>query len=313
MTIKPIVLKELNDARGNRWVIGYALVLALLGVIIATMGSTSASGLSLQMFGRTTATLVNLCLFIAPLVAVTLGAGSIAGERDMGTLEHLLAQPIERHELLIGKYVGLWLAIVFATLAGFAPAGILIGLFGGGINTIYFLLFPMLAIAVAGAMLAIGLLISVLSRSRAEAQTIAILVWFAFVLAYDLLLLGSLSIVRLPASSLGFLLLANPIDAGRTLTVLALDPELYVLGPAGAYLVQTFGTTITAILLILGLAIWTAIPILLSIIRFRIHGPHLKGTAPILFHERTTINDETTTPHIVQPLSPSRAPIVRGR
>jgi ABC-type transport system involved in multi-copper enzyme maturation permease subunit len=268
--IRPIALKELNDARRNRWLIGYALVLALLGIVVSIVGTSSTSGLSLQMFGRTTATFVNLCLFVAPLVAVTLGAGTIAGERDMGTLEHLLAQPIERSDLLAGKYIGLWIALTIATVVGFAPAGIIIGSLAGASSVLHFLLFPMLAILVASAMLAVGMYISVRSSGRAEAQTTAILVWFVFVLAYDLLLLGSLSVIQLPASTLGILLLLNPIDAARVLTTLALDPELYVLGPAGAYLVETLGTAGTVVFLLGALAAWTIVPILFSIQRFRI-------------------------------------------
>jgi Cu-processing system permease protein len=260
-SIKPLVIKELADARKSRWLLGYALTLGALGVVIASIGSSSSAGLSLQMFGRTTATLINLCLFIAPLVAVTLGAGTVSGEKDLGTLEHLLALPIERSELLVGKYVGLWLALVVATLAGFAPAGALIGSFGGALNAVHFLLFPLLAILVISAMLAVGVLISVRSGGRAQAQTFAILIWFAFVIAFDLVLLGSLSIVRLPAGTLGWLLLLNPIDAGRILTIIALDPELYVLGPAGAYLVQTFGVPSTVALLLSSLGLWTVLPL----------------------------------------------------
>jgi Cu-processing system permease protein len=266
--LKPIVLKELHDARRNRWLIGYTVLLAVLGVIIASVGSSSTAGLSLQMFGRTTATLINMCLFVAPLVAVTLGAGSIAGERDMGTLEHLLAQPIERSELLIGKYIGLWSALTFATLAGFAPAGVLIGSLAGISNATHFLLFPLLAILVISAMLAVGMFVSVRSRGRAEAQTTAILLWFAFVIAYDLLFIGGLSIVRLPANALAVLLFLNPIDAGRVIVTLALDPELYVLGPAGAYLLDTLGNLGTSALLTASLFIWSGLPLYLANKRF---------------------------------------------
>lgn len=266
--MKPIVLKELHDARRNRWLIGYAILLAVLGVIIASVGSSSAAGLSLQIFGRTTATLINMCLFVAPLVAVTLGAGSIAGERDMGTLEHLLAQPIDRSDLIFGKYIGLWSALVFATLAGFAPAGVLIGSMAGIAYAAHFLLFPMLAVLVISAMLAVGLFISVRSRGRAEAQTTAILLWFAFVIAYDLIFIGSLSIVRLPANILAVLLFLNPIDAGRVIVTLALDPELYVLGPAGAYLSDTLGSITTGCLLTTSLLIWSAMPLYLANKRF---------------------------------------------
>ena len=46
----------------------------------AANGIDSTSGLALQAFGRTTATLMNLCLLLAPLVAVVMGAAVIAGE-----------------------------------------------------------------------------------------------------------------------------------------------------------------------------------------------------------------------------------------
>ena len=80
---------------------------ALLGLAAASAGIESASGLALQAFGRTTATLMNLCLLLAPLVAVLMGAASIAGERERGTLEHLLAQPLTRTRLLLAKHGGL--------------------------------------------------------------------------------------------------------------------------------------------------------------------------------------------------------------
>ena len=50
---------------------------------------------------------MNLCLLLSPLVAVLMGAASIAGEQERGTLEHLLAQPLSRAELLCGKHAGL--------------------------------------------------------------------------------------------------------------------------------------------------------------------------------------------------------------
>src|SRR5688572_29725439 len=127
-TIRTILRKELHDARGNRWLYLYAAVVGLLGIVIAETGIHGGGALSLQVFGRTTATLVNLCLFLAPLVAMTLGTASISAERDQGTLEQLLAQPITRSELLLGKYLGLWVALFLATIVGFAPAGIIIGL-----------------------------------------------------------------------------------------------------------------------------------------------------------------------------------------
>ena len=106
--VAPLVRKELSDALANRWLIGYAVAARRPrpGGHRAP-AIDSASGLALQAFGRTTATLMNLCLLLAPLVAVLMGAASIAGERERGTLEHLLAQPLSRTRLLLGKHAGL--------------------------------------------------------------------------------------------------------------------------------------------------------------------------------------------------------------
>lgn len=269
--MKPIVLKELADARRNRWLLGYTVLLAALGLAVAYTGLGSAAGLSLTMFGRTTATLINLTLFLAPLVGVSLGAATISGERDQGTLDHLLSQPIERGELLLGKYIGLWTSLLLATLIGFAPAGVVVAAFAGVTSLYSFLIFPLLAQLVISAMLALGLLISVRSDGRSQSQTFAILVWFVFVLAYDLLLLSSFSITKFSADILALLLLLNPIDAGRVLSILLLEPDLYMLGPAGAFLIETIGTWGTGLLLLSSLAIWTSIPLALAKRKFKLH------------------------------------------
>ena len=73
-SIGTLVRKELTDAIGSRWLISYAVVLGALGLAATATGLDSTSGLALQAFGRTTATLMNLCLLLAPLVAVLMGA-----------------------------------------------------------------------------------------------------------------------------------------------------------------------------------------------------------------------------------------------
>ena len=267
-SIGTLVRKELTDAIGSRWLISYAAVLGALGLAATATGLDSTSGLALQAFGRTTATLMNLCLLLAPLVAVLMGAGSIAGERERGTLEHLLAQPLTRTGLLLGKHVGLLLALVVATVAGFVPAGALIASAAGFGMIGHYLLFPAIASLAGAAMAGVGLLISVSSRSAVQAQGTAVFAWFAFVLLYDLLLIGSLAASGMPAEWLAGALVANPVDAARVLGVLALEPDLYLLGPAGAYIAARFSHAGAAALLLAALAFWTTVPVVCANMRF---------------------------------------------
>ena len=269
--IAPLVRKEIQDAFRSRWLIGYASLLAALGLVAAITAQNSTVGLSLQAFGRTTATLMNLCLLLAPLVAVVMGAAAIAGERERGTLEHLLALPLSRTRLLVGKHAALLASLVAATFAGFLPAGLAIVAFGAGPDVLgRYLLFPALASLVACALAAVGMCISVTSRSAVQAQGTALFTWFAFVLLYDLLLLGSLAVTGLPVEAVGAALVANPIDAGRVLGILALEPDLYLLGPAGAYLTARLSAAGTAVVLSTALIGWCLAPLAVAICAFRL-------------------------------------------
>jgi Cu-processing system permease protein len=279
-----IIRKEVRDALRNRWLIGYTVLLAVLGFVAALMGARSAAGLGLQMFGRTTATLTNLCLLLAPLIALSMGSATIAGERDRGTLEHLLAQPLERSELLLGKYLGLLAALCMATLVGFFPAGLMVVVAAGGVALAHYMLFPLLAILLIAAMLALGVLISVRSHGGVQAQGRAILLWFLFVLLYDLLLMGTLVTAGLSGGALAILLLVNPVDAARVLVVLALEPDLYLLGPAGALLVGHLTRLGTAAVLVTSMFVWTVAPLLLALVSFRI-GPQAARNRRLLVDE----------------------------
>jgi ABC-type multidrug transport system ATPase subunit len=266
--VAPIIRKELRDALHNRWLMGFAGLLGVLGLAATASAYDSVSGLSLQAFGRTTATLMNLCLLLAPLVAVLMGAAAIAGEQDRGTLEHLLAQPLSRTRLLLAKHTALAIALTGATVAGFLPAGVLIAVASGFGMFGYYLLFPMLAVLAATALAGIGLLISVSSRSAVQAQGTAVIVWFTFALLYDLVLVGVLAMGGMPAEWLATTLVANPLDATRVLGVLALEPDLYLLGPAGALLTTRLTPIGAAALLVTAIACWAIAPVLLAAVKF---------------------------------------------
>ena len=266
----PIAGKEVRDGLTNRWLIAYSILLGGLGFAATATGLDSASGLAIQAFGRTTATLMNLCLLLSPLVAVVMGAALIAGEQERGTLEHLLAQPLTRAELLLGKYLGLLAALTAATVAGFVPAGLAITLAAGPTVLGHYLLFPTIAALAGAAMAAVGVLISVGSRSAVHAQGTAIFTWFAFVLLYDLVLMGSLAVSGMPAQWLAVALVGNPVDAARVLGVLALEPDLYLLGPAGAFLTTTLSPAGTASLLLGTLIVWGLVPVCAAAMKFSI-------------------------------------------
>ncbi|HET8679343.1 MAG TPA: ABC transporter permease subunit, partial [bacterium] len=101
-----LIRYELIEAVRNRWLLAYGGLFAVLALGLSLIGLSTIGAVGLEGYGRTTASLINLCLSMVPLVALLLGSGGISGDRESGMLELLLAQPVGRGELLLGRFVG---------------------------------------------------------------------------------------------------------------------------------------------------------------------------------------------------------------
>lgn len=262
--IMAVTRKEVRDALANWWLLLYAGLLTLLALGLSYVGQRNLGSLGFENFSRTTASLLNLCLLLVPLIALSLGAGAIAGERERGTLTYLLAQPLERWELLLGKFAGLFLAVALATTVGFGLAGIAIATFASAMDVGTYILFLALVLALVAVMTGLGLLASVVSATRVQAFGLAMLVWFVAVLLFDLVLIGAVSATSLGGGGLLFLLLANPVEIVRVLAIIHLEPDLEVLGPFGSYLLETSGVWGATRILAAALLAWTVAPLYLA-------------------------------------------------
>ncbi len=255
-----LVQKELHDARRNRWFWLYTVVFTALAFAMAWMGLAGVGMYSVAGFGRTAATLVNLVLLIVPLMGLTLGAMSLAGERERSTLLYLLAQPVTPLEVLLGKFLGLMLALVGALAVGFGLSGLVVAWRGGTAQLGGYLGLMVLAWGLAAASLALGVLVSAVARRASTAVGVALFLWLLLVFLGDLGVMGTAIVLRLRASQLLLLALLNPLQVFKVAAILAVRGSLEVLGPAGLYAVRTYGSQLMPLLVVL-LAAWTAVPL----------------------------------------------------
>src|SRR5262249_31707271 len=154
----------------------------------------------------------NLVLLIVPLMGLTLGAASLSGERERGTLETLLAQPIRRGEVLLGKYIGLAVALLGALAAGFGTTGAVLAWQGAASNASQFVAMFALSVLLAWSMLSVGFLISAVARRTTLALGAAIFVWLALVFLGDLGLMGGALTLHMSAGELLAWALLNPLQ-----------------------------------------------------------------------------------------------------
>jgi len=257
-----LLKKEVDDSLRNRWFIlfagmftGLALLLSWLSLNSGGAGFTGFAG-----FGRTAASLINLVLLIVPLMALTVGAGSMAGEWEQGTLSFLLAQPVTRLEVLTGKYLGLAAAMSGALAFGFGLSGVVLALQGGQTAIGAYVWLTGLAVLLSLAMIGLGMLISVLARSGSLATGSALFLWFILVFGADLGLMGTTLAFKLPIQTLFKLALINPLQVFKMASLVSINATLDVLGPAGHYALQTYQANL--IWLFLGaLATWIILPL----------------------------------------------------
>jgi Cu-processing system permease protein len=266
-----ISLKELQDARRNRWYLIYVLVFTGLSLALAWMGMTGLGDYGLAGFGRTAASIINIVLLVVPLMGLTLGALSLAGERERNTLQYLLAQPVTQFEVLFGKYLGLAIALFSALVLGFGISGIFISLQGGSAEINLYLLMVLLAFMLALVSLSLGFLISSMVRKGSTAISIALFIWLLLLIFGDLGLMGTSIMLRLGVGQLLTLTLLNPMQIFKIAAILNIRGSLEVLGPAGIYALRTYGTLLMPGLIGILLA-WTLLPLTFAYYAFRRSG-----------------------------------------
>lgn len=270
-TVLILAQKELHDARRNRWFLLYAIAFAALSMFLAWLALSGAGNYGLAGFGRTTASLINLILLIVPLMGLTLGALSLANERENGTLLYLLAQPIDQRELLLGKFIGLSLSLIAALGIGFGLTAMLIAARGGGADAGTYAVLLGLSSMLAVVSLSLGFLISAAVQKSATAIGLALFLWLILVFFGDLGIMGSAIVMKFNISQLLVAALVNPLQLFKFAAVLDLRSNLEVLGPAGVYAVRTYGAKLMPLLLGLLLA-WIIVPLLLAIHLFKRRG-----------------------------------------
>jgi Cu-processing system permease protein len=259
-----IARQELVINIRNKWTVIFAIVFGILVVSISYVGIITEGFSGMQNFTRTSISLLNLVLYIVPLVALTMGTLSFTG--DKGSTELLFSQPLSRWEVLLGKWLGVFLSIALSTLTGFFLAGVIVVSVSGAEGVLQYVSFVALSLALSLAFLSIAVLTATACRRKARAFGVALFVWFFFVFFYDLLALGGSLLFKGPSAStfLFLSLFGNPVGMVRVGTLILLD-NVMIFGAAGAAMLRFLGGQAASLaLLIGGLGVWIVVPHVLS-------------------------------------------------
>lgn len=279
MSAIAIAKKDFQDAVRSRGLIALTVLFVLFTVAGAYIG-TQISGL-LGGEGESTLDLVialqSPASFLVPIIALLIGYGAVAGERESGSLKFLLGLPHTRQDVVLGKVLGRTAVVTVSILIGFAAGMVAIFAFTGSISPVDYLVFTLLTVLLGFVYVCIGVGLSAMTKSTTRAAVGAFgllalfwLLWGVIAQLILYLLEGSLFVESYPGWFVAFISLPPGPAYGSALGA--------VLGEGGLAAASTYesqgliegGLPIVAepwfgfVLL----AAWAVVPLALGLLRF---------------------------------------------
>jgi ABC-2 type transport system permease protein len=224
-----------------RWFAVYALVFGGTVALLFTFGITESRILGFLGLSRLLVTYIQICMAVLPVFVLITTVRSVAGDREAGVFEYLLALPVSLGGWYWGRLLGRFGVVFVPVFAAMAAAAGWAQLQAIPVPWGLFAFYTALLATLAWCFLGLGMLISSLARSVDVAQGAAFVVWLLLLLFLDLILLGVMVQERVAAETAVALALANPLQVFRTAAMLLFDPQLVLLGPSAFVILDAFG------------------------------------------------------------------------
>lgn len=214
-----IAHKEFIDHLRNGWIIAVGLAFAIFSLLITFFGFGFTGAVGIGQEQGTLFSLINLVIYLVPLLALLLSYDAIAGEHEKGTLDLLRSYPFNTTLLIYGKWLGLFLVLTATLITGLtAPAAV--SIYSGHTLQAWTLLL-MTSVWVGAVFISIAIMLSILILDRGKLIAITIGIWLLFVVLFDLGVIGILVSTEgdVPMDLVNLLFYLNPTALYRLLSI----------------------------------------------------------------------------------------------
>ena len=260
--VTAIAGREVLAGVRNRWMLAASLLLGVLALTLAFIGSTPAGPVAASPLAITVVSLSSLSVFLVPLIGLLVSYDTLVGEIERGTMPLLMTYPVTRWRIVLGKFAGQVAILAVATIVGFGVAALVTGLGDGGDAEAWTAFGTMVggSILLGAAFIALGTLFSAVVAERGTAAGISAAVWLVFVVLFDMALLAVLVADEgqvVSGDLFRVLLLLNPTDVYRMLTLAGSETVGALSGMAGVSAEAAFGHAVLLPVMVL----WIAVPL----------------------------------------------------
>ena len=233
---------DILESLRARWFTVYTVVFGGIVVLLFTLGLTESRVMGFTGLSRLMLIYIQLSMAILPIFVLITTVRSIAGDREAGVFEYLLALPVPLSAWYWGKLAGRFLMVFTPVFLSMLLAVAWGAAKGSDIPWRLFTYYTGLLLSLSWCFLGIGILVSSIARSVDVAQGAAFVIWLTLLLFLDLILLGIMIQQHVPPEAAVALALINPMQVFRTGTMMLFDPQLVILGPAAYVILDHFGT-----------------------------------------------------------------------
>lgn len=269
-SVYTIAKKEFADNARNKWIL--ALVAIFLVLVLAA--SIMAGGGKMGEMGMTVGSLSSISSMLIPIIAIMLGYATVSGEAESGALSVVLASPVRRVEVLLGKYLGLASVICFSVLVGFGISGGVIAVTTGNAEWTGYLAFMLLSMLLGLLYLSLSICFSSMLKRRVTSLAAGVVVFFwgmiigMIVIGLFMATGGSLDDFLYGDTSsvpdwVWFDMFLSPQDGSGTAAMLAFGETEFLGYDLDLPPWMNLGT------LVLAQLIWTLVPLALALVWFQ--------------------------------------------
>jgi ABC-type transport system involved in multi-copper enzyme maturation permease subunit len=208
-----------REAIRTKWLMTFAVIFFLLAANLPVKILSDLNSLPKGYEQLGFSTLLLAAFPLIPLLALPIGAVSIVDDRESGTMQYLLSNPITKFDFFLGRIAGLLLATTTVIFVGFGGAAVLVYLSDiGQFRTI--LILTLTAGLLNAVMLALALIVSEVSKRKATAIGVAIFLWFLLTTVSGLDTLTYAVYWRSQTAALSLVLL-DPVETSRIVAIKA--------------------------------------------------------------------------------------------
>ncbi|MDE0052436.1 MAG: ABC transporter permease subunit [Rhodospirillales bacterium] len=260
--VAAIAGREVLAGVRNRWMLAASLLLGVLALTLAFVGSAPGGTVAASPLAITVVSLSSLSVFLVPLIGLLVSYDTLVGEIERGTMPLLMTHPVTRSRIVLGKFAGQVAILAVATVVGFGVAALVTGLGDGGDAEAWGAFGVMVggSILLGAAFIALGTLFSAVVAERGTAAGVSAAAWLIFVVLFDMALLAILVADEgqvVSGDLFRVLLLLNPTDVYRMLTLSGSETVGALSGMAGVSAEAAFGHAI----LLAAMVLWIAVPL----------------------------------------------------